>query len=111
MAEIVNISYIGSGNESQNYNQKDNSLITNSFIYTKFGDPNDTIEFFINDLNGTLIDNVYNANEYIPSPSINPSTELYSSITLDPQKDLASRGFTRGSLNIQYNFLDRRAHV
>lgn len=105
MAEIVNISYIGSGNESQNYNQKDNSLITNSFIYTKFGDPNDTIEFFINDLNGTLIDKVYNANEYIPSPSINPSTELYSSITLDPQKDLASRGFTRGSLNIQYNFL------
>ena len=34
MAEIVNISYTGEGLESQNYNAKDNSLITNSFIYT-----------------------------------------------------------------------------
>ena len=105
MAEIVNISYLGSGTESQNYSQKDDSLITNSFIYTQFGDPNDSIEFFISDLNGSLLDKVYNASEYTPSPSINPSTGLFSSLTLDPQKDLASRGYTRGSLNIQYNFL------
>ena len=44
MAEIVNISYLGSGTESQNYSQKDDSLITNSFIYTQFGDPNDSID-------------------------------------------------------------------
>jgi hypothetical protein len=105
MAEIVNISYLGSGIESQNYSQKDDSLITNSFIYTNFGDPNDNIEFFISDLNGIVLDKVYNANGYIPSPSINPSTGLFNSLTLDPQKDLASRGYTRGSLNIQYNFL------
>jgi len=105
MAEIVNISYLGNGTESQNYNQKDDSLITNSFIYTKFGDPNDVIEFFITDLNGTLLDKVYNATGYIPSPGINPSTGLFSSLILDPQKDLASRGYTRGGLNIQYNFL------
>jgi len=105
MAEIVNISYLGSGTESQNYSQKDDSLITNSFIYTQFGDPNDSIEFFISDLNGSLLDKVYNASGYTPSPSINPSTGLFSSLTLDPQKDLASRGYTRGSLNIQYNFL------
>jgi len=105
MAEIVNISYLGSGIESQNYSQKDDSLITNSYIYTNFGDPNDNIEFFISDLNGIILDKVYNASGYIPSPSINPSTGLFNSITIDPQKDLASRGYTRGSLNIQYNFL------
>jgi hypothetical protein len=105
MAEIVNISYTGEGLESQNYSAKDNSLITNSFIYTKFGDPNDVIEYFIYDTTGTLIDRVYNASNYTPSPSINPVSGLYSSITLDPKNDLAANGYDRGTLNIQYNFL------
>ena len=105
MAEIVNISYIGSGTETQVYSPKDNSLITNSFIYTQFGDPNDSIEYFIYDASGNLLDKVYNAADYKPSSVVNPTTELYSSITLDPQKDLASRGFNRGTLDIQYNFL------
>jgi hypothetical protein len=105
MAEIVNISYTGEGLESQNYNAKDNSLITNSFIYTKFGDPNDVIEYFIYDTTGTLIDRVYNVSNYTPSPSVNPVSGLYSSITLDPKNDLAANGYDRGTLNIQYNFL------
>ena len=105
MAEIVNISYTGEGLETQNYSAKDNSLITNSFIYTQFGDPNDSIEYFIYDTTGTLIDSVYNANNYTPSPSVNPITNLYNSITLDPKNDLAANGYDRGTLNIQYNFL------
>jgi hypothetical protein len=105
MAEIVNISYTGEGLESQIYSAKDNSLITNSFIYTKFGDPNDVIEYFIYDTTGTLIDRVYNASNYTPSPSVNPVSGLYSSITLDPKNDLAANGYDRGTLNIQYNFL------
>jgi hypothetical protein len=105
MAEIVNIIYTGEGIESQSYNEKDNFLITNSFIYTKFGDPNDTIEYFIYDTNDTLLDRIYNASNYTPSPSVNPITGLYSSITLDPKKDLAANGYDRGTLNIQYNFL------
>ena len=105
MAEIVNIAYTGQGAEIQMYSSKDDALITNSFIYTQFGDPNDNIEFFISDANGNLLDKVYNATEYIPSPGINPTTGLFRSLTLDPQKDLSSRGYTRGNLNIQYNFL------
>jgi hypothetical protein len=105
MAEIVNILYTGEGIESQNYSAKDNSLITNSLINTKFGDPNDTIEYFIYDTTGTLLDRIYNASNYIPSPSINPISGLYSSITLDPKNDLAANGYNRGTLNIQYNFL------
>ena len=105
MAEIINILYTGEGVESQNYNAKDNSLITNSFINTQFGDPNDSIEYFIYDTTGTLLDSVYNASNYTPSPSVNPITNLYNSITLDPKNDLAANGYNRGTLNIQYNFL------
>jgi hypothetical protein len=105
MAEIVNISYIGSGTESQAYMPKDDALITNSFIYTQFGDPNDSIEYFIYDSVGNLLDKVYNATDYTPSPGMNPTSGLYSSFTLDPQKDLLSRGYNRGTLDIQYNFL------
>ena len=104
MAEIVKISYTGQGLESQGYNTKDDLLITNSFIYTQFGDPNDVIEYFIYDQNGNLIDKNYNATKYTPSPSINPISGLYSSMTLDPKADLASSGYIRGNLNIQYNF-------
>jgi len=104
MADIVNIKYAGSGIESQVYNSKDDALITSNFIYTKFGDPNDYIEMFIYDLNGNLIDSVYNMTSYNPGPGINPSTGLHNAITLDPQGDLAARGYDRGSLNVQYNF-------
>ena len=105
MAEIVNIIYTGEGRESQEYNEKDASLITTSLINTKFGDPNDSIEYFIYDTTGTLLDSVYNASNYTPSPSVNPITNLYNSITLDPKNDLAANGYNRGTLNIQYNFL------
>lgn len=105
MAEIVNISYIGSGTESQVYTPKDDALITNSFIFTQFGDPNDSIEYFIYDSVGNLLDSIYNTTDYKPDSTVNPTTDLYSSITLDPKKDLESRGYNRGTLEIQYNFL------
>jgi len=105
MAEIVNISYIGAGNETQTYSQKDDALITNNTIYSKFGDPNDYIEYFIYDLNNQLIDYNYDANNYYPGRGAsNPVTQQYGTINLDPQSDLKSRGYDRGSLNIQYNF-------
>ena len=104
MAEIVNISYIGPGVEAQNYSAKDDSLITNSYIYTQFGDPNDYVELFIYDQNNTLLDKVYNATSYKPGNSQNPTTGLHNQIVLDPQGDLTARGYDRGTLSIQYNF-------
>ena len=105
MAEIVNISYIGSGAELQTYMPSDNALITNSFIYTQFGDLNDSIEYFIYDSSGNLLDAIYNATDYKPDTTVNPTTALYSSLILDPKRDLESRGYNRGALEIQYNFL------
>ena len=105
MSEIVNISYIGPGLQTQDYSSKDNSLITNSYIYTQFGDPNDYVELFIYDQNNILLDKVYNVTSYLPGNAKNPITGQHNQMVLDPQGDLASRGFDRGNLNIQYNFL------
>jgi hypothetical protein len=105
MAEIVNIVYNGNGVEAQDYSQKDKALITDNFINVSFGDPNDYIEYFIYDSNQTLLDKNYDAKEYYPNRTDNPVTNTYSSIALDPKADLSSRGYNRGSLNIQYNFL------
>lgn len=105
MAEIVNIIYNGNGIEAQDYTAKDAALITDNFINVSFGNQNDYIEYFIYDTNQSLLDKNYDARNYYPNLTDNAVTNTYTSITLDPQKDLSSRGYTRGSLNIQYNFL------
>lgn len=105
MAEIINIVYNGNGVESQNYNQKDSALIADNFINVEFGDPNDYIEYFIYDSNQTLLDSNYDAKNYYPNLTANPTNDTYTSISLEPEKDLKSRGYNRGTLNIQYNFL------
>lgn len=105
MAEIVNIRLNGAGLESQTYTQKDDLLITNTNIYTEFGDPNDRIECFIYDLNGALLDRQYEYSNYTPGSVINPINQKYGTLEIDPTKDVKSRGYNRGTLNVQYNFL------
>lgn len=105
MAELINVRLNGAGVESQTYSQKDDSLITNSNIYTNFGDVNDRIECFIYDMNGVMLDRQYEYTNYTPSPAMDPVTETYNSLGIDPKKDVESRGYTRGTVNIQYNFL------
>lgn len=105
MAEIVNIRLNGAGVESQTYTQKDDLLITNTSIYTEFGDSNDRIECFIYDLNGALLDRQYEYSSYTPGSVINPINQKYGTLEIDPTKDVKSRGYNRGTLNVQYNFL------
>jgi hypothetical protein len=105
MAELVNIVFNGTGVESQNYTQKDDSLIVSNDIFTKFGAENDRIECFIYDLNNNLLDRQYEYTNYKPSPTLSATTGLYGYLQVDPKKDLEDRGYNRGTLNIQYNFL------
>ena len=102
--ELVNISYAGNGFEYQNYSPKDNSLVISNFINSTFGDPNDYIEYFIYDENGGILSINYDASTYYPK-LVNSNTDKYSSLELDPEKDVRTRGYTRGTTNIQYNFL------
>ena len=102
--EIVNIRYNGSGYEYQDYSVKDDGLVLTNFIYSSFGEDNDVIEYHIYDENGLLLTTEYSATVYYPD-RVNSKSDLYSSIELDPKSDLNSKGYNRGSLNIQYNFL------
>lgn len=102
--EIVNISYVGSGQVYQNYRSKDTNLILSNVITPNFGSSNDYIEFFVYDENEALISSNYNLISYKPE-SLDPKTNLFTAISVDPRKDLESFGINRGTLRVQYNFL------
>ena len=103
--ELVNITYTGAGFQEQQYLNQDVQLLTSNFVNTQFGESNDYIEYHVYDTTGQLLEVNYNALDYYPNLTANATTNLYSSLTLDPQGDLAKSGYTRGSLNIQYSFL------
>jgi hypothetical protein len=103
--QLVNITYAGQGSTYQNYNDKDESLILSNIINASFGDSVDYIEYHITDQFGSFLDVNYNAKDYYPDFINNAQVGTFSSINIDPQKDVYSRGFTRGKVNVQYNFL------
>ena len=102
--ELVNISYTGKGPESQNLSLLDSQLVTSNYINTSFGDTNDYLELYIYNENNELLDFDHDASDYYPYLTADPKNNTYPNITLDPEKDLKSRGFNRGNLNIQYYF-------
>ena len=105
--ELVNITYAGEGFQSQDLNPLDRQLVTSNFINSQFGAPEDYLELYIYDENSNLLDFDYDAFDYYPYLTANPKNNTYSSLTLDPEKDLKNRGYNRGNLNIQYNFYKR----
>jgi len=105
--ELVNITYAGEGVQPQDLNSQDSQLVTSNFINSQFGEPNDYLELYIYDENSQLIDFDYDAFDYYPYLTANPKNNTYSTLALDPEKDLKNRGYNRGNLNIQYNFYKR----
>lgn len=105
--ELVNITYSGEGFQSQDLNPLDKQLVTSNFINSQFGAPEDYLELYIYDENNNLLDFDYDAFDYYPYLTANPQNNTYSTLTLDPEKDLKNRGYNRGNLNIQYNFYKR----
>jgi len=105
--ELVNITYAGEGVQPVELSPQDQSLVTSNFINTQFGEANDYLELYIYDQNGQLIDFDYDAFDYYPYLTSNPKNDTYSTLVLDPEKDLKNRGFNRGNLNAQYNFYKR----
>lgn len=103
--EKVSIQYSGPGFAQQTYSQEDNRLVASNFVTSNFGDTSDYIEFFIYDANNNLVDYTYDAKDYYPNANSGTVANRFSSLNLDPESDLKARGYNRGSLNIQYNFL------
>ena len=102
--ELVNITYAGEGKQPVELTQQDKPLITSNFINSSFGSADDYMELFVYDQSGELLDQDYDAFDYYPYLLNNPKNNTFSSLTLEPEKDLRNRGFNRGNLNVQYNF-------
>jgi len=103
--EIVNVNFLGEGIKVSDYSSVDDNLIRVNYINSSFGDTNDYVERFIYDEINTLLDSDYNFQGYSLGDLAALGTSKYSSIVLDPEADAKSSGYTRGRVNIQYNFL------
>ena len=98
MAETVNIIPLNPNNfEFQEYSLEDNSLITSLEVETSFNPQTDKIEYFIYDLNNNILfENVTGYTGY---------RLLDNVLTLYPDIDLISQGYTEGQYNTLYNFV------
>jgi hypothetical protein len=105
--ELVNITYAGEGVQTSNLSPQDRQLVASNYINSAFGAVNDYLELYIYSETGDLLDRDYDASDYYPQIINNLKNNTYSSLVLDPEKDLKNRGYNRGILNIQYNFYKR----
>ena len=98
MAEIINITPLNPTTfEFQEYSLEDNSLITSLEVETSFNSQTDKIEYFVYDLNGNILyENVTGYTGY---------RLLDNVLTLFPDVDLTTLGFTEGQYNTLYNFV------
>ena len=102
--EIVDVTYLGSKDQYQEYSATDLSLVNTAFITPSFGGPTDYIELFIKDQGGIIIGSNYNVTDYTIGSNIDPKTGATNVIYLDPETDVRAQGFNRGSVNTKYNF-------
>ena len=91
----------------QDYTFEDYDVVPNFEVTSLFQPEEDLVEYFIYDANSNLIHSEYKSTSYsfTQDPSI---TNLggYSTINIDPEKDLSNLGFDVGQYNIVYNFFE-----
>ena len=102
--EIVDVTYLGTTPQYQEYADNDLTLVNKALITPAFGGPTDYIELFIKDQAGTVIGSNYNLSKYNIGDNINPIDGNTSTLYLDPETDAKDQGFNRGSVNVKYNF-------
>ena len=102
--EIVDVTYLGSTEQYQEYNSSDLTLVNKAFITPSFGGLTDYIELFIKDQAGTVIGSNYNVTKYNIGSNLDPKTGTTNVLYLDPEADAKEQGFNRGSVNVKYNF-------
>jgi hypothetical protein len=91
----------------QDYTFEDYDIVPNFEVTSLFQPEEDLVEYFIYDANNNLLSSQYKSTSYsfTQDPSI---TNLggYSTINIDPEKDLLDLGFDVGQYNIVYNFFE-----
>jgi hypothetical protein len=103
--ENIEVRYLGTGDQYQNYTNSDLTLINRSLITPNFGQPGDYIEYFIYDLDGSLLDANYFDSNYTIGSVVDPVTGTTTRVYVDPVRDASNLGYDRGQVNIVYNFL------
>lgn len=106
--EVVDIRYIGSTGQYQTYLPQDLALINTSLIAANFGGTNDYIEYFVKDVDGNVLSSNYSATQYRIGDLVDPTTGTTTQLTLDPEADVKAAGYTRGIIDIKYNFFTRQ---
>lgn len=106
--ELVEVRYIGSDGQYQTYSPQDTALINTALITGNFGGPNDYIEYFIKDLGGTVLSSDYFASQYNIGSIVDPLTGTTTELFLNPEADAKSAGYTRGVVNVKYNFFTKQ---
>lgn len=102
MEKIVNIQNVDPNSfQLQNYSIEDESLISNFTQQDIIFDPaEDYIEYFILDLNKNII---FSDEDGYPFYQLRDNL-----VTIDPQNDLETQGYTEGQYYTVYNFLKRK---
>ena len=102
--EIVDVTYLGSNPQYQEYSNSDLTLVNKALITPTYGGPTDYIEMFIKNQSGEVIGSNYNLSKYNIGSDINPQNGNTSVLYLNPEIDARDQGFNRGSVNVKYNF-------
>ncbi|NNE31885.1 MAG: hypothetical protein HKN40_05895 [Winogradskyella sp.] len=91
----------------QDYTFEDYDIVPNFEVTSLFQPEEDLVEYFIYDANSNLIHSEYKSTSYsfTQDPSI-VNLGGYSTINIDPEKDLSNLGFDVGQYNIVYNFFE-----
>jgi len=91
----------------QDYTFEDYDIVPNFEVTSLFQPEEDLVEYFIYDANNNLIHSEYKSTSYsfTQDPSI-VNLGGYSTINIDPEKDLSNSGFDVGQYNIVYNFFE-----
>ena len=86
---------------------EDKNLLKSQELTRKFGREEDCVELHIYDLNGKLLDSVYNFEAY-EIPDVDNPEGYFSEIIFNPDKVLRDLGYNRGEYDLRVNFHRRK---
>ena len=101
--ETVDVRFLGSDGQYQEYSPSDLALINKALINTSFGSVDDYIEYFIKDEVGTVLNSNYFDARYEVGDT-DPVTGATRTIYVNPEDDAKRLGYNRGIVNVKYNF-------
>ena len=86
------------------YSPTDENLINPSIIESSFNPNTDYIEYVISTTNGSFQTIEYDYKNYSFPTNGTTVTSSVSSLNINPETDLTTRGYSSGEYNVYYNF-------